>query len=217
MIVFDLDGTLVDSRPEILGAMEHAWNSVVGDGAFPRGRYRVGPPLLDSIAGLSPALGADRIEAIAAAFRARYDASDFSSTLPYPGIAAALDALRGRGRTLALATNKRRAPTLAIVERWFPQRFAHVACVDGVWPDDGTRPGTKAAMLAWLVRVARAEAGSAVMVGDTAGDVAAARAVGMRAVAVAWGYEDVARLGAAGPDELVHDAAGLLRALAPAA
>lgn len=213
MIVFDLDGTLVDSAPEIAVAMEHAFCSVVPGEAFPRERFRIGPPLLETIARLSPALSDDQRVAIAAAFRARYDASDFSATVPYPGVSEALELLAARGASLGIATNKRRGPTLSILDRWFPHRFSRVACVDGVWPDDGTRPGAKVAMLVWLAARAGAAVDSAVMIGDTTADVAAARAAGMRAIAVTWGYEDAATLSSAGPDELVNDVASLLSAL----
>jgi phosphoglycolate phosphatase len=217
-VVFDLDGTLVDSRPEITVAMKHAWRTVVDDVAFPDDRFRIGPPLADTIAALAPHLELEKREAIAAAFRTSYDASDFSATPPYPGIADVVDALQARGTKLAVATNKRRGPTLAILDRWFPGRFAHVACVDGVFPDDGTRPDAnggpaymiKAAMLGWLARQAQA---SIVMIGDTATDIAAARTAGSAVVAVTWGYEDEASLATAAPDKLVRDAAGLFAAL----
>lgn len=215
MIIFDLDGTLVDSAPEILAAMEHAWSTVMTGAAFPRDRFRIGPPLADAVAALSPALEQAQRDALAASFRASYDASDFSATLPYAGIREAVDTLVARGETLAIATNKRYAPTMAILARWFPDCFGQVACVDGVWPDDGTRPGSKHGMLAWLGRLAPAGR-QAVMIGDTRSDVAAARAAGVRSIAVAWGYEDASYLAGAQPDALVHDVPQLLEALAVA-
>jgi phosphoglycolate phosphatase len=213
MVVFDLDGTLVDSAPEILKAMEHAWRVVVPIAPFPRERFRIGPPLKEAIAELSAVLDHARDEAIAAAFRAAYDASDFAATVPYPSINETLDLLGARGVPLAVATNKRRLPTLAILARHFPARFAHVACIDGVWPDDGTCPASKAAMLRWLMQEGAPAVAASVMVGDTAGDVAAARAVGLRSIAVTWGYEDRSTLAAARPDVLVDDGPSLVAAL----
>jgi phosphoglycolate phosphatase-like HAD superfamily hydrolase len=210
-VIFDLDGTLVDSAAEIGKAMAGAWNEIFPGRPFPRQMLRIGPPLMEAIAALDPDPG--RHEALAAAFRRRYDASDFSQTLPYPGMDALLDSLSSRGVSCGLATNKRRAPTLAIVARWFPDRFDRIACSDGVWPDDGTTHlKSKAAMFEWLGR-ARPPSGRAVMVGDAASDIAAARASGLRAVAVTWGYDDAQTLVAAAPDALVHEVGSLLAAL----
>lgn len=208
MIVFDLDGTLVDSRPEILRAMEVAWSEVLPGSPFPRDRFRVGPPLAKAIEPLTPDHA--RREALARAFARAYDTSDFSATTPYEGIGETLSALAARGLPLAIATNKRRVPTLGILARWFPGRFAHVACVDGVSPDDGTRPGTKAAMVEWIMRFAQSPG---VLVGDAVTDVRAARTTGVGAVAVTWGYEPASALAAEGPAALVARPGDLLAVL----
>ncbi|MDB4945558.1 MAG: haloacid dehalogenase [Labilithrix sp.] len=207
MIAFDLDGTLVDSAAEIGAAMEHAWRAVVPALPYPRERFYVGPPLPAMIARLAPELDLATRAAIVAAFRAQYDASDFSATRPFPGIPELLANLVAAGETLALATNKRRAPTLAIVQRWLPDRFAKIACVDAVSPDDGTAPGTKVDMLRWLGPEVR------VLVGDTAGDMAAARQAGARAIGVTWGQDDEATLAAAGATRIAHTVAALAGAL----
>lgn len=221
LVAFDLDGTLVDSRPEITVAIELAWRAVIGDEVtFPRDRFRIGPPLADTIAVLAPDLDEPKRSAIAARFRSHYDASDFSATPPYPGIEELVHTLGARQARLGVATNKRRDPTLAILARWFPARFPHVACVDGVFPDDGTRPNEnvglphliKAEMMRWLDRQGE-KPRATILVGDTTGDIAAARAAGARVVAVTWGYEEETALAAARPDELVREVAELLPAL----
>jgi phosphoglycolate phosphatase len=210
MIIFDLDGTLIDSAPGITASMKHAWASIVRDEPFPEDRFHIGPPLLQTVARLGPARSTEEHLAIAAAFRAHYDSGDFASTLPFTGVVEALSKLANLGIPLAIATNKRRLPTLTIVRRWFPERFQRIACLDAVWPDDGTQPGSKAAMLGWLAASAGVTPDRAIMVGDAASDVTAARTVGMRSIAVTWGYDDLATLDKAGPDELVHDVPSLL-------
>ena len=117
---------------------------------------------------------------------------------------ALLDSLASRGVPCCVATNKRLLPTLAIVRRWFPSRFARIACSDGVFPDDGTKPASKRAMIQWL-----SAGGRAVMVGDMPADVEAARAAGLPSVAVTWGYGDPRALTAARPDAIVDAAEAL--------
>lgn len=197
MIVFDLDGTLVDSAPEIIAAMESAWLSLER-GPFPRERFEIGPPLKEIVG----SLGATRPDELAAAFRTRYDASDFAATRPFPGIPELLDRLRA-AHSLAVATNKRLAPTDKILKRWFAGAFARVACSDAL---DGV-PGTysKAAMVRAL--------GGTVLVGDTVADIAAAREAGVRAVAVTWGYDPTDALEKANPDALLSDVEGLFATL----
>jgi phosphoglycolate phosphatase len=198
MIVFDLDGTLVDSASEIVDAMEYAWLQHE-TAPFPRARFRIGPPLMEIIHDL----GAAKPEVLAAAFRARYDASDFSASKPFPGILDVLDRLARSSRRVAVATNKRWAPTEKLLARWFAGRFARVACSDAL---DGV-PGkyAKAAMVKAL--------GGTVLVGDTVADMAAAREANVRAVAVSWGYDPRDALEKSRPDALVADAAALFSAL----
>jgi len=207
VIVFDLDGTLVNSAPEIVASMEHAWGIVFPDVAFPRADFVIGPPLLDAIGLLTP--DAAKQNVLATTFRAHYDRCDFSQTVPFAGIDAMLTALAARGLPVAIATNKRWAPTQIIVTKRFPARFAHIASIDAVHPDDGTVPGSKVGMLAWYAK----QNASIVMVGDAPGDIVAGQAVGARTVGVTWGYSPRASLVAAGPDVLVDTVEDLLYAL----
>ena len=193
-VIFDLDGTLVDSLDDIAGALigalvEHghpapAKDAIarwVGDGARALVERAVG--------------GADgAIEPVYAAFRRRYTATPIRDTRPYPGILELLDALAPRA-ALGVLSNKPHALTVTIVEALFPGRFAAVA---------GERPGVPrkpdaAAGLA-IARELGTVPTACVLVGDSEIDVAAARAAGMRAVAVTWGLRPRAVLVAAGPD-----------------
>lgn len=209
MIIFDLDGTLIDSAPEIVAAMEHAFRLVVPGRPFLREAFPIGPPLLESIGHLTS--DEDERDAIAAAFRERYDASDFEQTVAFPGVDDMLATLASTGRTVAIATNKRWAPTRIILAKRFPGRFPTIACVDRVEPDDGTYPGSKGGMLAWFAR--RFPDMPLTMVGDAPSDILAGRSVSARTVGVTWGYSSRASLEEAGPDVLVDTLPTLVQEL----
>ena len=202
-VVFDLDGTLVDSLDDIARELEAALaqhglplpdrakiSEWVGYGAEHLVRCAVPDPA--------------RVPVVLDAFRAHYAARPVIDTHLYAGIAGALDAL-APGRALAVLSNKPHDMTVAVCDmllaRW---RLAAVA---------GDRPGRPkkpdpGALLAVLgpLRCAPSEA---VLVGDSEVDVATARAAGVRSVAVAWGLRSVDVLRAAGPDHLVASPAEL--------
>lgn len=207
MIVFDLDGTLIDSAPEIVASMDHAWGIVFPDVAFRRADFVIGPPLLEAIGLLTP--DPAKAAVLATTFRAHYDACDFSQTVPFAGIDAMLTTLATRGLPVAIATNKRWAPTEVILAKRFPARFSQIACIDAVRPNDGTVPESKAAMLAWYAK----RNASLVMVGDAPSDILAGQAVGARTIGVTWGYSPRASLVDAKPDVLVDRVEDLLREL----
>ncbi len=201
MILFDLDGTLVDSGAEIEACMLHAW-SFISKEPFPRERFRIGPPLRTTALALAPDASEETIDVFLTAFKSKYDASDYSTTQPFPGIVELLDEAKTRGLRLGVATNKRRKPTEAILKRWLEARFEVVLCGDDGIPDKAEA----------IRRTPEAVA----LVGDTAADVEAARAAGVRAIAVTWGYDSRADLEKARPDALVTTVAELASAIGTA-
>jgi phosphoglycolate phosphatase len=207
-IAFDLDGTLVDSFADIAGALDDAL-ATIGHEPPPRARVQ------DWIGAGSRVLveravahgGGGDADTVHARFRDRYRAVPIRETKVYPGLTEVVDALAAR-RRLAVLSNKPHDLTVVIVERLLPGRFAVVAGArDGVpLKPDPAAGRTLAAELG----VAPAECA---LVGDSAIDVAAARAAGMRAVAVTWGLRPRAELVDAGPDDLVDAPAELLTIL----
>lgn len=206
-IVFDLDGTLVDSLDDIAVALDGA---LADHGLPPPGR-----DLIRSWVGggarslIAHAVDAARVDGVLARFRAHYAAAPASHTQIYPGLPAVLDELVAAGVALAILTNKPQALTEPICER-----------VLGRWPFApivGERAGvplkpdpTAALAIARALGLAPSEIA---LVGDATTDIATARAAGMRPVAVTWGYRPRAELAAAGP-ALLLDAPAQLRTLA---
>jgi phosphoglycolate phosphatase len=206
-VVFDLDGTLLDTAPDILEELERAL-AAVGVGGAPRFvRADIGPPIADMVERAGVALSELERQRVVATFRERYDVSSYPATRPFDGALQCVEALRRRGVVLAVATNKPATPTRRLLERWFPGAFADCVCVDSL-PD---RRLTKEQMLRELARRLRLEPAAAVMVGDAASDLRAGRALGWRTVAAIYGYGDPASLRAEAPDWSI----GSLAELAP--
>ncbi len=197
VVVFDLDGTLVDSLEEILASFRH----VLGEAGIPVPedatlRSWIGLPLAATFRRVAPE---DRVEALVAAYRRHHLARLGERSRPYPGVPEVLARLRARGYRLAVATTKRTEPARTLLARagllsWFD----HV---------QGTDPGLPAKPDPRVVRLAAAGAGGAAvaMVGDTVHDVAAAKAAGIPAYAVTWGAASAADLAAAGAERVAPD------------
>ena len=196
---FDLDGTLARTGEDIIAA----WKRSIADIGRECPRFdevfRIGPTLDRVVYDLFDDASPELVAQIVARFRPNYDESGFPNTVPYPGVERWLKALKGAGARLHIVTNKRHAPTQAIVAK-----FGWGALFDGVWSFD-TFPGEryrKPDLLARLLREGSIAPSDAVMVGDTAGDVAAGKANGMRTVGVTWGYGTRGELD--GADEIIE-------------
>jgi len=184
LLLFDLDGTLIDSSPGIFASMEHAF-ACVGARAPSRERLRnfIGPPLRASFAevvGEDPA----RVAQTVAHYRARYDALGWTEHAVYPGIAELIVALAAGGHTLAVVTTKVAPMAQRLLAHLpFGAHFARVYAPDG----EASRC-EKAEMIAAALRDFGAAAAHATMVGDRHFDIAGARANGVRGLGVAWGF-----------------------------
>ena len=184
-VLFDLDGTLIDSAPAILASYRDAFASTGHRPVIAIDAGIVGPPLLETLRMLAGTCDAAVIDALAAGFKASYDSSGYRQTAAYTGVDAMLRRLRAAGCTLSIATNKRLLPTRLILEHLgWSGHFAAVYALDLFEP----RLPDKAAMIARLLQdrgIARADA---VYVGDRGEDGESADANQLPFIAATWGY-----------------------------
>jgi phosphoglycolate phosphatase len=198
-VLLDLDGTLADSRPGIEASFRFMLTelghdpTLVGDLS-----WAVGPPIAVSIGTLLARYGDDRTELGLKTYRARYSAVGIYECAVYPGIPEMLAALRKAGRTLCVATSKRRDFAERVVD--FLGLRQYLPTVYGALPGGGL--DDKKDMIAELLRVERYDPAGTIMVGDRMHDIRAAHVNGLKAVGVLWGYGGEAELREAGADWL---------------
>ena len=199
LLLFDLDGTLIDSAPGILACIEHACTAM-GVRAPAREVLRgwIGPPLGETfpdVVGSDPA----RVEAAIAHYRERFDRVGWREHRAYAGVAAVIAAQRAAGHTLAIVTTKVRAQAERIVGALpFGVDFARV-----YGPAADVRHCEKAQMIAQAMADFGHSAEATRMIGDRHYDIAGARACGVASCGVLWGYSSVGELEAAGATRLV--------------
>ncbi len=160
--------------------------------------WAVGPPIAVSIGTLLFRYGDDRTELGLKTYRARYSSVGIYECAVYPGIPEMLAALRQAGRTLCVATSKRRDFAQRVVD--FLGLRQYLPTVYGALPGGGL--DDKKDMIAELLRVERYDPVGTIMVGDRMHDIRAAHANCLKAVGVLWGYGGEAELREAGADWL---------------
>ncbi|ETX14956.1 HAD family hydrolase [Roseivivax halodurans JCM 10272] len=199
LVIFDVDGTLVDSQADILSAMGAAF--AVADlpaPSRPEILGIVGLSLPQAIAHLAPEADAAQLDAMVVGYKAAYTelraegGVELSSPL-YPGIREVLETLNARPETLlGVATGKSRRGLDKLLDgHGLRELFVTQQCAD----DHPSKPHP--AMLHEAVAVTGVDAARAVMIGDTEFDMEMARAAGLPGIGVSWGYHPVSRLGAA--------------------
>lgn len=208
-IFFDLDGTLIDSKPGIIGSVQHALKSfhisVPSEELLPF----IGPPLRDSFAQFFPGDTA-KVERAIATYREYYQARGIFENSLYPGVVELLRDLRRQKRTLCLATSKPEPFARQILDHFQISRFFSVVAGAEL---QGPR-NSKADVLRYAcVQSQVTNMRVCLMVGDRKYDVAGAHAVGMACAGVLYGYGPRAELEEAGADYLcggLEDVRGLL-------
>lgn len=196
-VLFDLDGTIQDPAAGIIGSIRHALAAVgVSAPASTELHWTIGPPLRSSF----PQLGvpANRLDDALAAYRERYRAGAMFEASVYDGIPAVLDALGAQGYRLLIATSKPHVFARPILERFGLAR--HFAAIHGAELDG--RNDDKADLIGAMIEAHGLARAQTVMIGDRRYDVLGARANGLPAIGVLWGYGSQSELTQAGASAL---------------
>jgi phosphoglycolate phosphatase len=198
-IAFDLDGTLVDTAPDLIGAL----NVVLGECGLPplpmqSARHLVGRGARRLIErGFTDAgepLDEDRVQGLTTRFIEVYRSRIASESRPFPGLLEALDELDRAGARLCVCTNKLTGLSIELLDAL--ELTSHFAAVIGADKTPAIKPDPR--HFAAAVLAAGGDPARALMVGDSHNDVAAAKAAGAPVVLVSFGYTETpaAELGA---------------------
>jgi pyrophosphatase PpaX len=205
-VLFDLDGTLIDSVALIRESHRHAVRTVLGeDWEDERLVANVGRPLLDQMAAFSP----ERSEELYAVYREWNHANTAALLLAYAGIEGALLELRAAGRRLGIVTSKSR-DAVALAWEVLPELRGLFDVVMAAEDSERHKPAPDP-VLGALERLGAAPEG-ACYVGDSPFDIESGRAAGVFTIAVTWGFFARDALEAAGPDRVVETPADLVLA-----
>ena len=208
-IVFDWDGTLVDSTALIAGALRNACAAIgCPVPSETDARFVIGLGLADALAHVAPGLDAHEQRALLGHYRTHY--LDGEAAIPlFDGAYAMLEELDAAGFLLGVATGKTRVGLdRALAAKGLAGRFHATRCADEGFP----KPHPD--MLRVVMDRLAVQPAETLMIGDTTHDLHLARNAGAHAVAVAYGAHDVEGLRSRSPLALVHSLAELRQWLA---
>jgi|SRR5579862_299621 len=213
-IVFDLDGTLIDTAPDLIDTL----NVTLAREGLPAVAFGDARPMIGGGARgmIERALAADGrltakadVDRMFAAFIEHYSAHIADRSRPYPLLEETLNQLAAAGHRLAVCTNK--IEWLAVKLLTTLNLAQHFACICGQDTFKVQKPDPK--ILLGTIRLAEGDWRQAIMVGDSGTDVRAARAAGVPVVAVDFGYTEVP-IGTLKPDRIISSYAELPAAIA---
>ena len=182
-LIFDLDGTLTDSKPGILGCLKKVLDERGIEAKGPLDRF-IGPPVEDWVVDLLPDGTKDDHVSLAREYRGCYDREGWSNNSVFAGVRELLEELRDRGVPLYVCTSKQQHFAERILNA-----FGLLAFFTAVYGDKAEYAShDKADLLGNLLREQGLDRENAWMIGDRSFDIDAAHANGVRCLAAGWGY-----------------------------
>jgi phosphoglycolate phosphatase len=204
-VLFDLDGTLTDSRPGILRSTRFALRRLNeekrSEHPIPEEdalEFMIGPPLRDTFATL---VGPENVEALLGYYRERYAGIGLFENAVFEGVPEALAALHAAGYRLFVATSKNEADARRILAHFDLAKY--FAGIYGSQNDGGR--AVKSELLSYILAQEniKASAADVAMIGDRKFDILGAKAVGIAAMGALWGYGSREELKQAGAESLI--------------
>lgn len=184
-VIFDLDGTLIDSAPGILNSIEKALNKHKKKVNLPLQNTLIGPPLKTTFQHILNTQNTEIIDPIIKTFSLYYDTVGYKNCNLYPGILQILKTLKQNKHNIFIVTNKRLNPTQKILKRLKIENFFIKIYTPDMLPP---LTFTKKELLGMLILDFKINVKEAVYVGDRHEDSCAAKDNNIQFVLADWGY-----------------------------
>lgn len=207
-VLFDFDGTVFDTVEGITKSIQYALRKHGRDAELEELRCFAGPPLEDKfmeVYGVSK----EAAEQLVKDFRERYVPIGVYESSPFPGIRELLEALRGAGKKLAIATSKPQLMAELLLERAGLRELFDVVVGSG----GGVNNDAKWQIVNRVMELCGSKPENCVLVGDTKYDVEGAKKCGIPCIGVRWGYAAEGELEAAGAELVVENMMELVKNL----
>ena len=212
LVIFDLDGTLLNTIADLGTAANYAMTRM----GFPTHslddyRFKVGNGITKLIERALPPENRDEatLECARKFFLDYYGTHNTDMSRPYPGIPELLSTLTDMGVKTAVASNKYHEATSRLIGHFFPE--VPWVAVEGHRPDRPTKPSPQ--IVEAILRIAGADPGQTLYVGDSGVDMDTARNAGIESVGVTWGFRPESELRDHGAAHIATDPRELLRHL----
>jgi phosphoglycolate phosphatase len=187
-IIFDLDGTLIDSAPIILDGFRNILDKFGYKPQLEINNNLIGPPLIKTIQILSGENSEDKLNDMVLNFKVYYDSEACTRSLPYPGVNELLEFLKIKKIKLHIATNKRNIPTWKILNK-----LNWNLCFHSIYSIDSYKNlhfNDKSHMLQELLKKENLKREKIVYIGDRFEDKTAAQENNIEFWLAEWGYGD---------------------------
>ena len=203
LVIFDLDGTLLNTISDLGAACNYALEKCRFQGhPISAYNYMVGNGIRKLMERAAPDADEMMIETLLSHFRSYYDEHCTDTTLPYPGIPELLHHLTDQGIKVAVATNKYQAAAEKIVAHYFPD--IEFAAILGQVSDRPPKPDPSIVFA--ILNITPTPKAEVAFVGDSAVDIETARRACVSSIGVTWGFRPVGELRRAYAEHIVSNA-----------
>lgn len=206
-VIFDFDGTIVDSAGDIIDCLESAYKLAGIKRSFVIERKIIGPALNKLLYLISPSITSREEAALINFFRDCYEKCGYQKTFIYEGVRGLLEELK-KVRTLFIVTNKPERLTRQIIDKLNIDYFEEIVCIDTFRSEVNDR--SKSGMLSYLIKKRSLSQRDTLFVGDSAEDMQAAYSNNLISVAVLGGYGTKEELRESKPDYFLEQTKDLL-------